>query len=170
MNDPLFVRGFERLRNLARKAQGLVNGKPLMASGSGALALARGWNRELGAIDHVLQRRPLDQFHHEERSDLTPHTNRTFFEPVEGRNVRMIERRQHQSFAREPLEPFSVGRERRRQDLQRDLALQLRVKRPIHATHSTLTDLRGDFVHAESGAGNEGHGFGRIIGWARHRR
>ena len=59
-------------------------------------------------------------------------------------------------FALKAREPIGVSRERRRQDLDRDLALQLRVGRAIHLAHAALADLRGDFVDAEAGAGSEG--------------
>ena len=69
----------------------------------------------------------------------------------------MIQRREDFGFALKAREPIAIGRERRRQDLDRDLALQLRVGRPIHLAHPAFADLGGDFVDAEAGAGREGH-------------
>ena len=71
-------------------------------------------------------------------------------------DVRVIQRREDFRFALEPREPIGIGGERWRQDLDRDLALQLRVGRPIHLPHPAFADLRGDFVDAEAGAGSEG--------------
>ena len=71
-------------------------------------------------------------------------------------DVRMIQRGEDFRFALKPREPIGVSRERRRQDLDRDLAFQLGVGRPIHLPHPAFADLRGDFVDAEAGAGSEG--------------
>ena len=79
-----------------------------------------------------------------------------FFEAVDRGDVRMVERREDFGFALEAREPVGVGRERRRQDLDRDLALQLRVGRAIDLAHAAFADLRGDLVDAEARAGSEG--------------
>ena len=49
-----------------------------------------------------------------------------------------------------------IAGERVGQDLQRDVAIELRVAGPIHLPHAAFADLRGDFVDAEAGAGSEG--------------
>ena len=79
-----------------------------------------------------------------------------FFEPVDGGDVRMIQRGEDFRFALKARQPVRISRQRRRQDLDRDLALQLRVRRPIHLAHAAFADLGGDFVDAEAGAGSEG--------------
>ena len=84
------------------------------------------------------------------------------FEPVDAGNVRMVQRGEHFRFALKTREPIVVSRERRRQDLDGDLALQLRVGRPIHLPHPAFADLGGDFVDAEAGAGVRAKGL--IIG------
>ena len=43
----------------------------------------------------------------------------------------MIERREHLRFALEPREAFGIGGEGLGQDFQRDVAIQLRVVRPM---------------------------------------
>ena len=43
-----------------------------------------------------------------------------------------------------------------RQDLDRDVAIEPRVARPIDLTHAAVADLGGDFVGAEARAGGEG--------------
>ena len=68
----------------------------------------------------------------------------------------MIERREDFGFALEPREPIGIGGEQWRQDLDRDLPLQLRVGGPIHLPHSAFADLRGDVVNAEACAGGKG--------------
>ena len=74
----------------------------------------------------------------------------------------MIQRRERLRFALEPRQALGVSGERVRQDLDRDLAIQLRVRRPIHLPHAAFADLRGDFVDAEAGAGSEGQTAGSI--------
>ncbi len=63
----------------------------------------------------------------------------------------MIEGGEDLGFALKPRQTFGVGREQRREDLDRDLTLQLGVGRAIDLPHPALADLRGDFVVAESG-------------------
>ena len=64
---------------------------------------------------------------------------------------------EHFGFALEAGEPVrdrsanDVG-----QDLDRDLALQLRVVRAVDLAHAAGADLGGDFVRAEAGAGSQG--------------
>ena len=64
----------------------------------------------------------------------------------------MIERREQLRFALEARHAVGVRRERRRQDLQRDVAIQLRVARAIHFAHSPGAEGREDFVGAEARA------------------
>ena len=92
----------------------------------------------------------LDQFHHERAHAAG------FFEAVDVRDVRMVQRRERLRFAREPRQPFGISGERVRQDLERDVAIQLRVARAIHLAHAARADERNDFVDAEAGAGCEG--------------
>ena len=42
-----------------------------------------------------------------------------------------------------------------RQDFDRDIAIQLRIARPIHLAHAAFADLGGDFVGAEVRTGSE---------------
>ena len=71
-------------------------------------------------------------------------------------DVRVIQRREDFGFALKPRQPIGIGGEQWRQDLDRDLALQLRVGGPKHLPHPAFADLRGDFVDAETGAGRKG--------------
>ena len=52
--------------------------------------------------------------------------------------------------ALEAREPIGIGRKRRGQDLDGDLAPQFRVARAIDLAHATGTDRRDDFVDAEA--------------------
>ena len=131
MDDPLLVRRFERLGDLLRDGQRFVE-------------------RDRAARDPLRQIVALDQFHHE--GGHAP----AFFEAVDGGDVRMIQRGQRLRFARESRQAIRIVRERLGQDLDRDVAIQLRIARAIDLAHAPFADLRGDFVDAEAGAGGEG--------------
>ena len=78
------------------------------------------------------------------------------FESVDRGNVRMIQGREHFRFALKPCEPALVSRNRRRQDLDGDLAFELRVGRPVDLAHAAGTDGGDHFIGTETGAGSEG--------------
>jgi hypothetical protein len=59
-------------------------------------------------------------------------------------------------FALKACQSVGVRRQRRWEDLDGNLTLQPRIRRPIDFPHPTRADLRGDFVDAEAGAGREG--------------
>ena len=83
-----------------------------------------------GGCDSLGERLAFDQLQHE-----TAHAVR-LFEAVDRADVRMIQRREHPRLALEARAPFRVGRERRRQDLDRDLAPELVVVRAVHLAHA----------------------------------
>ena len=128
MDDALLVCGFERLRDLTRNGQRLVKRN----------RAARDALREIVALNEL----------HDERGGA-----RTFFKAVDGGDMRMIERGEDFRFALKAREPIGISRERWWQDLDRDLAFQPGVRRPIHLTHPAFADLRGDVVSAEACAG-----------------
>src|SRR4029453_12928719 len=128
MDDAEVVRGLERLRNLFRDRQGFVE-----------------WNGSTS--DPLRQILALDQFH-DERAHAS-----AFFEAVDRRDVRVVQRRESLGFASEPGEPVGVFGERLRQDLERDIAIEFRVARPEYLPHPAFADRRGDLVGTESRAG-----------------
>ena len=77
MNNPLFMRGFQRLRNLFRDGQGFVE-------------------RDRAARDALRKVLAFDQLHHE-----GTHTA-GFFKAVDVRDVRMVQRGQGLSLAGKP--------------------------------------------------------------------
>ena len=83
-------------------------------------------------------------------------TPSTFFEPVDGGNVRMIQRREDFGLALKARQSVGISGKRGRQDLDGDLTFQLRVGRPIHLAHPAFADRRGDFVDPEAGTRSEG--------------
>lgn len=70
--------------------------------------------------------------------------------------MRVVEGRQHLGFAPKPGDPLHIGCQRRRQDLDRDLALQPGVARPEDVAHAAVADVARDLVGAEGRAGTEG--------------
>ena len=89
MDDPLLVRGFERLRDLLRDGQGFVE-------------------RQGSARDALRQIVTFDELHHERGHAPA------FFEAVDRGDVRMIQGREHFRFALKTREPIGIDRERRR--------------------------------------------------------
>ncbi len=132
MDDALLVRGLERLDDLPRNRQRLVE-------------------RQRTLRDTVGQRRPLDELHHERARAAT------LFEAVDLRDVRVIERGQELRFALETREPIRVARERFEQDLDRDLPVEPRITGSIHLAHAARAERRHDFNGTEAGAGRETH-------------
>ena len=64
----------------------------------------------------------------------------------------MIQRRECLRFAREARQAIRIARDGLWQDLQRDLAIQLRIARAIDLAHAAGPKEREDFVGAEPGA------------------
>ena len=64
----------------------------------------------------------------------------------------MVELREQLRFALEARQALLVRGERRRQDLDRDVAPELGVGRPVDLAHAALAQLGGDLVGAEAGA------------------
>ena len=124
------------------------------ASSASAICFAIGSASSSGiasARNALRQILALDQFHHEGVHAVG------VFQPVDARRCWDDSVRRGLPLRAESA-PADRGRLRETvgQDLDGDLALQLRVRRPIHLAHPTLADLRGDFVDAEAGAGREG--------------
>jgi hypothetical protein len=61
----------------------------------------------------------------------------------------MIERGEELRLAFKPRQPVTVRGERFGQDLDRDVALQLRVARAIHLAHAARAERGHHFVRAE---------------------
>ena len=66
-------------------------------------------------------------------------------------------------FPLEPGEAIRISGEGVRQDLQRDVAAQLRVGGAIDLAHAAFADEGGDVVVAEAGADGQGH----VVVWLR---
>ncbi len=123
MHDPLLVRRRQAMRNLQR----IVDRLPL---------------RQLPARQRRAQRLPLEQLRHDVRSAVA------FIPPdvMDRGDVRMIQNPCRPGLLLETAQAIRVGRERGRQHLDRDLAAQARILRPIHLSHPARADLTEHFI------------------------
>ena len=131
------MRRFERVRDLFRDRERVVD-------------------RDRSAGDALRQVLALDQFHHQ-RSYVVSALSRTLFEPVDGGDVRMIQRGKRLRFTRESRQAVRIVRKRLRQDLDRHVAIQPGIARPVDLPHPPFADRRGDFVDTKPGIGVKGH-------------
>ena len=128
MNDPGGMSGVQRIGQLRGQFQGFV------------------------AIEAPTRRKPcfeclsLHQFHHDEGLTfvLADFVNRT--------DVGMIERGGGAGLPVESRNPDRILTKRVRENLNRHLASQPLVLRPIHHSHATLSEDREDFIVSEHGA------------------
>ena len=127
MNDALLVRRIQRLGDLPGNLQRLSQRK-------------RPLRNQIG------ERRAVDELQDE------PVRGAGILEAIDMTDVRVIERREHLSFALEAREPIGIARERFGQDFDGDVAIQLRIARAIDLAHAARADLAGDFIWAESSA------------------
>ena len=120
VDDPSFVRGVERIGDLPRDRERLWNGQALASC--------------LFSGELVREGLALDQLQHQ-RSDAV-----RLLDAVDRTDVRMIEGREQARFTLEPGEAVRIGSERTRQDLDRDVASQLRVARTVHFAHPACAE------------------------------
>src|SRR6266545_581243 len=99
----------------------------------------------------VCQRRPFDELHNERAEAVR------FFETVDRRDVRMIQRREQPRLARKPREPIGVAGKVGWEELDRDVAPELRIAGAIHLPHSAGAERRHDLVRSDAGSWEKGH-------------
>ena len=127
------MRGFQRLGDLFGYRQRVFDG-------------------DRAVRDAVGQGGPFDEFEYQGPGTLR------LLNPVDLRDVRMIKAGQDLRFPLKPGETVRVFRERVREDLQRHLAVELRVGSLPHLSHAALANQGGHRVVPETGAGAQGHG------------
>ena len=125
MDDPLLVRGLERLPDLTRDGEGFVD-------------------RQGPLRDAFGERLALDELQHERRHAAG------VFESVDPADVGMVQRREQLRLALESRQPFRIPGHRFRENLDGDIAVQLRVPRPVDLAHASRAERRQDFVGAEA--------------------
>ena len=133
MDDAQFVRRFKCVGNLLRDRQGFGD-------------------RDRAAIDQRREVLTLDQLHHQRPRSLR---RAVPFEPVDVRDVRMVQRGECLRFAREAREAFAVGGKELGQDLDRDAAIELRVAGAIDLAHAARTECADDLIRSQPTAGRD---------------
>ena len=124
VDDPGGVRGLERVGDLDRERQQQI-----------------GLERAPG--DAMLQRRPVEELHDEERAAVL------LADVVDGADVGVIQRRRGPRLAAESGQRLGIVGEVGRQELQRDEALQPRVLGFVHDAHAAAAQLLDDAVVRE---------------------
>ncbi len=138
MDDAGAVRRFERIGNLNGQLQQLRHG-------------------QRPGFEPGVQRLPFEQLHHQVAVPVV------LADVVDGRDVRMVERRDRARLAFEPPQPVAVGREGGRQDLDRDAAPEPRIARTIDLAHPAGAEQADDFIRSEMRAFRERHGLADIL-------
>ena len=78
-------------------------------------------------------------------------------EILDARDVRVVQRCEELRFALEPGDALFIGSELIRQNLDRDLAIELGVASAVDFAHSALADGRDDLVRAELSSRFQGY-------------
>ena len=87
-------------------------------------------------LEPLRERLALDELEHQEADAVR------LLDAVDRADVRMIQRGEHPRLALEARQPIRVARERARQDLDRDVATELRVARAVHLAHAARAEQR----------------------------
>src|SRR6516165_7940651 len=114
MDDAFVMRRFKGLRDLPGDVERLID-----------------WNRP--ASDALVQTLAVDEFEHEELRAVD------LFEAVDLRDVRMVERGEHLGFTVEAGDALGIVGEGSRQDLQGNVATELRVLGAVDFAHAAST-------------------------------
>ena len=132
MDDALRVCRIERVGNLAGQPHRLAH-------------------RHRPARDDVGERVALDQLEHQGANAVN------VFDPVERRDVRMIERSEQPRLSIEPRQSIRIERRRGGEDLDRHIAAEPRIARAIDLAHSPGSDGADDLVRSQAGARTQSH-------------
>ncbi len=128
MDDALFVRRFERVGDLRGDRQRVAEGH--RSAGND--------RREVVAVHQL-------------------HDQRHRFDAVNGRDVGMIERRQHLRLARETRQSIGVVGKQRGQHFEGDVSIECGIACAIHLAHTSLSEQAEDLVRAKTIAGLKTH-------------
>ena len=129
MNDTPLVRGVERVAKLSGDPKSVAHEQRATSNPLG----------ECLALDQFQDQRPRGR----------AVVGGRFLEPVDGRDVGVVEGREHLRFACEACHAIGILGHGRRQDLEGDLASQPRVARPVDLAHPTGAERRQDLVRPE---------------------
>ena len=131
MDDALAVRRGETPRNLERVVDSLLL-------------------RDRTGVELSAQRLSLEKLHHRVRDPCLR------AEVEDGQDVRMGKRRDRFRLALEASQRVGIGGDGLREDLDRDVPVQLVIPRAVDLPHATSADRREDLVSAERRPGWEG--------------
>ena len=112
-------------------------------------------------LDQLRQTRPVDQLH---RVPDEPEPSRDI---VDVHDVRVAEPGRELRLAPEALDDLRVLRQRRVQDLERHLALQVQIPHAIDSAESALAEQREQLVVVAEGAAEPGFPSRRYPRWPR---
>src|SRR5262249_4243322 len=132
VHDSLLVRGAEAVSDLRRPLDRLTR-------------------CDRSTLDLVAERLSVEELHDRERAAVFA------AEIVDRENVRVGERRDRARLALEAVERVGVGGDTLGEDLDRDVALQLRVSGAPDFAHAARAERREDLVGAETGARGQTH-------------
>ena len=124
MDDAFFVSGLDTASHLLEERKRL-------------------FERERSLCDPLSQSLALDELHHEKRCAAL------VLEPVQRRDVRVIQRRENVSLALEALKALLVLSHMARQYFDRNVPAELGVMGAEYFTHTAFADLLQDAVVAE---------------------
>ena len=99
----------------------------------------------------LAQRLAFDELHRDEGDISLPP------DLVNRHDVRMVQRRGRAGLLLEPGDPVPIQGQGLRQNLDRHVAAELRILRPVYLSHPTRTQGRQDLEAAEASAGGECH-------------
>ena len=133
MHDAAFVRRFQRVGELPRNREGLADWQP---------------SRWLMA-EPLFKRLALDELEDQRVNAFA------VLEPVDGADVRMIQRREQPGLALESRAPFGIRRERVRQNLDRHLASKLGIPRAVDVPHPARSEQGSNLVGPQPLSGEQ---------------
>src|SRR5262249_39089780 len=107
------------------------------------------------ALDSLRQGRAVNKFEYKEACVID------FFEIVDSRDVRVIQRCKHFRFALEAVYTIRITREFIRQNLDRHVALELCIARTVDLTHAAAAKHASNFVWTQLCADGNAHEFER---------
>src|SRR5262245_24734742 len=132
MNHASLVRRLERVRDVSCDVERL-------------------FDRNRSTLNALRQRLAFHQLENEEPR-LTG-----LLDVVDRPDIGMIQRGENLSLALEPANPLRVARKLIRQNLDRNVALQLQVAPSIHLAHSAFAEQTCDLVIPKLGSDGKGH-------------
>jgi len=134
MDDSLLMGGLERIHDLPRdhKCLGYVQ-----RSAKASRSIRTGWS---ASIQASVERFAVDELQHQELR------RSRFFKTVDCADVRMIQRGEELRLALEARHALGIGDEELRQDLDGDVATELRVARFIDFAHPARAERGEDVV------------------------